>query len=598
VSAFGGAAFDAVAYDTTPVTLALPVRVDISALQSPSVPVIVSIVAPAIAAGTETVTDGGAVAAIWRLVVTVGGVDVSDRVLGEVTVEAEENAARIAELALHVAAGSVVTLTEWIGTPVAIWLAAADDAGAPVNALPIFTGLVDTPTLTPGSGVIGLRCTDNRQGMIAALPRDGVFSLVGGYYSAAVFDAGAPSLVLAGDLLSTMPAALDVAPGGGFRMTDWAAKVTPDLSFSDDDILDESVAFDPADRAGMVNRVTINFGYRFPRQRCEGYEIGYDRIALDMTSFGQWIKEGNYILQRAAVTAAIEKAGAAIVDITWREIPTHAVKLPGTDGYWLPNPAQHNLLCMGFGAIVTFDFNQEQQENFILTVENAASIERLGVIAEQMSGALEGVWDDPTAAEHAVLLWKKKISSIPPRSTALLSVGTISATDAELTYSSDRDAANEAMATLVAIAKTRIAAAHRRHSVSASVPANPLIDLDKTIAIDAQGVTAKGKVRRVVHRFDPDSGSAITDFTLAISAIAGVGYTHPDDDPVAPAGTEGGAGTPVGAVDITWNGLLGQDDVITITFPDVGDEDRNNKETEILQSYAAPVAEDTLEVTL
>jgi hypothetical protein len=38
--------------------------------------------------------------------------------------------------------------------------------------------------------------------------------------------------------------------------------------------------------------------------------------------------------------------------------------------------------------------------------------------------------------------------------------------------------------------------------------------------------------------------------------------------------------------------------VITITFPDVGDEDRNNKETEILQSYAAPVAEDTLEVTL
>jgi hypothetical protein len=32
VSAFDSAAFDAVAYDTTPVTLALPVRVDISAL--------------------------------------------------------------------------------------------------------------------------------------------------------------------------------------------------------------------------------------------------------------------------------------------------------------------------------------------------------------------------------------------------------------------------------------------------------------------------------------------------------------------------------------------------------------------------------------
>ena len=231
-------------------------------------------------------------------------------------------------------------------------------------------------------------------------------------------------------------------------------------------------------------------------------------------------------------------------------------------------------------------------------VENAASIATLGVISEQMNGALEGVWDDPTAAEHAVLLWKKKISAIPPRSTALLSVGTISATDAELTEGSDRAAANVAMETLVAIAKTRIAAAHRRHSVSASVPANPLIDLDKTIAIDAQGVTAKGKVRRVTHRFDHEAGSAITDFTLAISAISGVGYTHPDDEPAAPDGSESGAGTPLAAVEISWNGLLGQDDLFTITFPDVDNNDRNNKETAITQTYAAAVAEDVLEITL
>jgi len=597
VSAFHGAAFDFAGYDSAPLTLTLPVRVDISALQSPSVPIIVSIVAPAIADGSSTVTDGGTTAAVWRLIVKVGGIDVTDSVLGQVTIEAEENAARVADFALHIPTGTVVTVTEWVGASVAIWLA-ADSGGLPVNAMPVFTGLVDTPTLKPGSGVIGLRCTDNRQGIISAMPRDAVADLIDGYYSPAVFDNGASSLVLAGDLLSTMPLALDVGPTGSLRVTDWAAKVTPDFSLTDDDILDESVDFDPADRAGMVNRVTINFGYRFPRQRTEGYEIGYDRIALDMTSFGYWVKAGGHFLQRAAVERAIESAGAAIVSITWIELPTHAVKLPGTDGYWLPNPAIHNLYCLGFGAVVSFDFNQEQQENFVLTVENEASIGLLGVIASQMSGALEGVWDDPTAAEHAVLLWKKKISAIPPRSTALLSVGTISATDAELTEESDRAAANAAMETLVAIAKTRIAAAHRRHSVSASVPASPLIDLDKTISIDAQGVTAKGKARRVVHRFDPDSGSAITDFTLAISAIAGVGYTHPDDEPAAPDGSASGAGTPLAGVSITWNGLQGQDDVFSITFPDVGDDDRNNKETEIAQAYAAPVAEDTLEITL
>lgn len=592
MSAFHGAAFDFAAYDGSPVTLSLPVRVDISALQTPAVPVIVSIIDPAM-----PVTDGYDVAAVWRLVVKVDGVDVTGSVLGQVTVEAEENAARIADFVLHIPSGTTVTVTEWIGASVVIWLA-GDSGGVPVNAVPVFTGLVDTPILTPGSGKIGLRCTDNRQGMIAALSRDAVLNMIGGYYSPAVFDAGASALLLAGDLLSTVPLALDISPAGELRQTGLAAKFAVDLSLTDDDVLDQSVNFDPADRAGMVNRVTINFGYRFPRQRCEGYAISYDRIALDQTSFGYWVKAGGHFLQRAAVERAIEAAGAAIASITWIELPTHAVKIPGTDGYWLPNESIHNLYCMGFSAIVSFDFNQGQQDNFVLTVENAASIERLGVIPEQMSGALEGVWDDPTAAEHAVLLWKKKISAIPPKSTSLLSVGTISSIDAELTAESDRAAANEAMETLVAIAKTRIAVAHRRHSVSASVPANPFVDLDKTIAIDAQGVTAKGKVRRVVHRFDPDDGSAITDFTLAISAIAGVGYMHPEDDTLAPAGSASGASTPVQAVEITWNGLLGQDDVFTVTFPEVGDDDRQNKETAIPQSYAAYVEEDVLEITL
>lgn len=591
MSAFHGAAFDFVGYDASPLTLALPVRVDISALQSPELPVVVSVVDE-----SASTTDPYDFSAVWRLVVYVRGIDVSNRVLGKVTVEAEENAARVADLTLHVASGTTVTITEWIGAPVTIWLAGVS-GGLPINAIPVFYGLVDTPTLNPGSGSIGLRCTDNRQGMISALPRDSVMDLIGGYYSSAVFDSGAPSLVLSEDLLSTVPLALDVAPGGGLRISSLESGSTS-LSFDDDDILDQSVNFDPADRSGMVNRVLINFGYRFPRQRCEGYEIGYDRLALDHTNFGYWVKAGGHFLQRAAVERAIEAAGAAIVDITWIELPTHAVKLPGTDGYWLPNPAIHNLYCLGFGAVVSFDFNQEQQENFVLVVENAASIATLGVISEQMSGALEGVWDDPTAAEHAVLLWKKKISAIPPRSTALLSVGTISANDAELTEGSDRAAANNAMETLVAIAKTRIIAAHRRHSVSASVPANPLIDIDKTIAIDAQGITATGKVRRVVHRFDHDEGSAITDFTLAISAIAGVGYTHPDDEPAAPDGSDSGAGTPLAGVEISWNGLEGQDDLFTITFPGVDEIERNNKETAITQTYAAAVAEDVLEITL
>lgn len=598
MSAFSRSAFDGAAFDVAPLVISLPVTVDVSAIHAPALPVQVSVLAPGIASGADTVSDGGTTAAAWRLVVEVAGVDVSDSVLGEVTVEAEESAARVADLALHQPAGTVVTPTDWIGAPVNIWLAAAG-SGAPESAVLVFSGLVETPVIAPGSRRIGLRCSDNRQGVIAAMTQQQVGDVVFGFYSDAVFDAGATSLTRASDLLSTIPYALDIKPGSGLRMTPWAAKTTADLSFDADSVLDQSVQYDPPDRSGLTNRVTIRFGYRFPRQKCEGYEIGYDRLALDMTSFGQWVKEGNYILQREAVKAAIEQAGAAIVDITWRELPTHAVKLPGAgDSYWIPNPALHGLLCMGFAAVVSFDFNQEQTETFVLTVENAASIARIGVVSEEMSGALEGVWDDPTAAEHAVLLWKKKITTIPPRSTAPVAVGFINSIDAELTTDTNRDAANFALETLVAIARTKIAAAHRRHAVHAAVPANPALDLDKTVAIDAAGVTAQGKVRHLRHRFDTDSGEAITEFTLAVSAVAGVGYTHPDSAIVAPDGTAAGAGTAVDAVDINWNGLIGQDNVITVSFPGVFDGERNNAETEIAQRYDAPVAEDVLEITI
>lgn len=592
-----GTAFDASAFDVAPFVVTLPVAVDVSALQTPALPVQVSVLAPGIAAGSVTVTDGGTTAAVWRLVVEVGGVDVSDSVLGPVTVEAEESTARVADFDLYQPAGTVVTPTDWIGAPVNIWLAAAG-SGAPESAVLVFAGLVETPEIAPGSQRIGLRCSDNRQGIISAMTREQVTDAVFGYYSDAVFDAGAPSLTRCNDLLSTIPYACDIKPGAGLRMTPWAAKTTPDLSFDADDVLDQSVQYDPPERSGLTNRVTIRFGYRFPRQKCEGYEIGYDRLALDMTSFGQWVKEGNYILQREAVRTAIERAGAAIVDITWRELPTAPVKLPGSDGYWLPTPGQHNLLCMGFAAVVSFDFNQEQTENFVLTVENAASIARIGVVADEMSGALEGVWDDPTAAEHAVLLWKKKITMIPPRSTAPVSVGFINAIDAELTVDTNRDAAASAMETLIAIARTKIAAAHRSHAVRAAVPANPTLDLDKTVAIDADGVTAKGKVRHLRHRFDTESGEAVTEFTLAVSSMAGVGYTHPDSPTTPPDGTIAGVGTPVDAVEINWNGLVGQDDVITVSFPGVTDGERENTDTEIVARYDAPVAEDILEITL
>lgn len=590
MSAFDPRLFDGAALDAAPVRASLPVRVDVSAIEAAALPVRVSV-----AAG-PVVTDGGEVAAVWALLVFVRGVDETANVIGEVTVEAEENAARIADIALHREHGTTVTPADWIGAPVEIWIANGG-SGTPTDAVPIFTGAVEVPALTPGSGLLRLRCSDARQAMIDAMGADALTDLIGGLWSPAVFDKGAPMAVRAADLLSTIEASLDVVPGGGLRLTGWRDAL-PEISADADRVLDNSVSVDFAERSGMTNRVTITFSHRFPRNKAEGYLIGYDILAVAQTSFGQWVKDGGQFLMRETVTRAIEAAGASIASVEWIELPTHAVALPNDSGFWLPNPAQHNLLCMGFGAVVAFDFHNETTETYGLTVQNAASIDRFGVIAEQMSGALEGLFEDPTAAEHATLLYKKKISTIPPRSTVPISVGYINSADVDLTVETDHAAAVDAMVTLIEIARVKIAAAHRRNSVTAMVPADLDVDLWSLVTVNASGVEATGKVRRVTHHLNADTGEATTEFTIAVSSCAGTGYNHGFTDSNIPDGTAAGIGTEVDAVEITWNGLYGQDGVLTIAFPELFPDERNNAEAQITAVYETTIQENQLEVTL
>jgi hypothetical protein len=580
----------------------LPVRVAVGASGGEALPLRVTVVPAAIAGGAETVTDGGTSAAIWCLVVEIDGVDVSDSVVGEVTVEAEEGAARIADLALHQPSGTVISPAGWTGRSVRIWLADMS-SGTPSSLLPLFSGIVDLPTVKPRSGLIALRCTDNRQGIIGGLTKAAIDSmLTGSRYSPVIFDAGASNWAYANDCLSTLPASLDLSPTGSLRLTSWEAKTTADLSFDEDQILEESVSIDIAERGSLTNQVSVNFGYRFPRIKAEGYLVSLDVMALNFTSFVYWVRDGNMFLQRAAVEAAIERAGGNIVSIEYLALPTTAQVIPGTGGApagaWLPNPLVDLQYCLGFGAVVSFDYAQQTEETHEITVANAASIAAVGVVRDALSGALEGVYDDTVAVEQNILLYRQKITTIPPKNLAPVVVGLTNSVTGTLTTDTDRDAANAAMETLVASAEVRIFASHRQHSARASIACNPVLDVDKTVQIDAQGVLAKGKVRRVVHRLDPDTARAVSEFELAICSVAGVGITHPADTIAAPAGTEEGTSNTLPPPTVVWNGMNGQDGVITITFPGVEETERARAAHVITSSFAAPLVEDVFEVTL
>ena len=534
-------------------------------------------------------TSGAAGAAgIWTTIVTIAGVDVTESIFGNIVIDAEEDSARVADLTIAPASTSF-TVAAWVGKSITIDIAAMH-TGSPTSVERLFTGIIDTPVLDLAGRRIGLRCTDDLQGVVEAMDAAAIDAAIpDGYYSPAIFDPAARGWSRAQDRLSTVPASLDLTPAGALRLTAWEPSFAPDLAFTAAHLLDGSLSVSIAGAHDLTNSIAIDFGYRFPRVKAETYAVGYSYVSAGTIS--DFSAALSWFLQRSAVESAIKSAGAKIVAISYTPLPSSGV------GSWIPSPYDAEL-CMGFTATVTFDYGQTIEERHAITVYAPNSIAAVGTRSARLSGALEGVYPPIVAAETSMLLYGNAISSIPPQDTAAGVIGQTVAAEVTLTPDSDRAAADAAMETLIAIAKTKIWASHRHNAVAASVALNPSIDVDKTISITAPGVTAKGKCRSLTHRLSPETGQATTDFAIALCSVAGTGVGHDETPTAAPAGSTPASTTLADAPIVDFNYLAAEDHVLTITFPGVETAERELAVIDIPTAYLAPLVEDIFTVTL
>jgi hypothetical protein len=540
---------------------------------------------PVTYSGTGTTSAAG----VWIPVVTLNAVNVSAKVVGEIVVEAEEGSARIASLTLRPAPGDVFTIAAWVGKSLTIDI--ADYAtGSATSIQRLFTGIVDTPTLNLDARTISVTATDNLQNIIEGMSNAAIDAAIpSGYASPVVFDPAARGWSRAQDRLSTVAASLDLTPAGSLRLTPWAPDVTPDLLFTSSHILENTLNVSLTSRSQLINQVDIDFGYRFPRVKAEGHDVSYDYV--DLTGFAAYVAAGGWFLQRLAVEAAIKAAGGTIESITYEALPTSAI------GTWIPGPYDIEL-CMGFDAVVSFDYGQEIEEQFAITVSAPNSVSAVGTLKDRLSGALVGEYPPIIAVENALTLYKNEISGIPPTDLATPSAGFTTAANVTLTPETDRSAANAAMQALIATAKVRIWGSHRLNTVGASVPLNPSIDLDQTVEISITSINARGKCRRVTHRMSPDSAMATSDFGMAICSVAGTGVTHADSAITAPAGSSPATTVLSSSATVDFNGGAAEDHIITITFPAVASGERNRAIVPLTSSYSATLTEDLFTLTL
>jgi hypothetical protein len=541
---------------------------------------------------TYAATSGaGAAAGIWTAIVVIDSVDVSAKVVGTVRVSAEEGAARIAELALRPAGGTAFTIPAWVGKSITIDI--ADFAtGSPTSVSRLFTGVIDTPSLDLELATISLLCSDNLQNLVEGMDAAEIdLETPGGYSSPVIFDPAARGWARLQDRLATIPAALELDPFGGIRLTSWAPKVTPDLSFTGDaHLLDGSLSVTLSSRNQLVNRVDVDFGYRIPRVKAEGWPVTYSYV--NAGNISDHAAALNWWLVRTTVVDAIKAAGGTVESISYTALPTSAI------GGWIPNPDADYLLCMGFDAVVSFDYAQMIDEAHTITVSAPNSIATVGTLRDRLSGALEGVYPPVPTAEQSMLLYANAISGIPPMDSATPSSGNTTAADVTLTADTDRAAANAAMQALIQVAKVRIWGSHRRNAVSARVPLNPAIDMDQTIELTATGLHAIGKCRGVTHTMEPDTGEAISELSIAICSVAGVGVSHADTPTTAPAGSSPATTALSGSASVVFNFLAAADHKLTITFPGVEAVERNKATVALASSYSATLTEDVLTITL
>ncbi len=534
-------------------------------------------------------TGTGGRAGVWSARVTLDAVDVTARVIGEIRIDAEEDSARIAELTLRPAPATAFAVADWVGKAIAIDIVNMA-SGSPADTARLFTGIIDTPTLDLRTRLVGLRCTDDLQQLAESMDAAAIAAAIpDGYASPAIFDPAARGWSALQDRLSTVAASCDLTPTRTLRVTSWEPKFSPDLAFTASHLLDGSLSVSIAGAHDLTNSIAIDFGYRFPRVKAETYAVGYDYVnAGTISDFSAAL---SWFLQRSAVESAIKSAGAKIVAISYTPLPSSGV------GSWIPSPYDAEL-CMGFTATVTFDYGQTTEERHAITVSAPNSIAAVGTRSDRLSGALDGAYPPIVAAETSMLLYGNAISSIPPQDTAAGVIGQTVAAEVTLTPDSDRAAADAAMETLIAIAKTKIWASHRHNTVAASVALNPSIDGDKTISITAPGVTAQGKCRSLTHRLSPETGEATTDFAIALCSVAGTGVGHDETPTAAPAGSTPSATTLADAPIVDFNYLAAEDHVLTITFPGVATAERELAVIDIPTAYLAPLVEDIFTVTL
>ena len=453
----------------------------------------------------------------WQAVVVLDGSDISDRILGRVSVQIAADAACTAEFAfVPTAALQPLAL---IGRPVRIAFAQAGG----LNGQTLFTGVVDVPSVDLQTGAVTCNCHDQAQEVWANTPREAIDALVGGRWHEAVSGEPEDNFDYLEARIASVGASWALDPLQRPRVIPWDSAART-VTVRQADVDDASLSVDLPSRQQLRTRIVCRMQYRYTRLRSRGVVAQYSQ---PLSFFQPMLSPSAEVLRdsRQFLTADMVR-GAASAPGGWElqgeiEIinpPVGSWNLgTGIDPYVFSISARvAPTLALGFVARYSARWAQTVTEDYTETVVWPALEAQIGQpVSEEIGASLEAEFDQPD--------WGYDSTVAPHVPGAGLG-------DAVLPWQpagADRAACEEVRRTLLDQAWVRLWSASRSGRVRFSLPCRPDLWLDTRVTLEHPALRAAGLISEIEHALDMESGEATSTVTLAVGMPGATPAAHP-----------------------------------------------------------------------
>lgn len=456
----------------------------------------------------------------WQLLIKLNDVDISNRILDNITIEAEEDTARVAEFTISSYTYGAISLSSLIGKSVTIDYISIIPSLDPVR---IFTGVVDYPEYDIKTKTTHLRCTDDMQKKAL----DYMNKTTGDFWNntstnIAIYEdtvSGAYDKKKGSEQLdisrSTLLKTIDLNRFGTFIATPFEPKTTPDYTFYESNIIYNSLSVAFSTRQQIKNQINLKLDYRYNRLKQSNflYYWQHPGVCYSLTT-------GVGYPSLEMVKQASNSTGFKLAGLTTNPPPPPGFYVcGGTDTAWIIGPELRQSLVGESTIILSKRYAQQVTDKYDIVIKSTASVENLGSLPDNVSLSLE-------SNSFNLNEWLSNYNYAPNLNTP----------EAELIHDTKDfnvtiDQVNNGLKALILKAKRDIVNSHRSNYVQFTTPIIPEIDREHTVLINTTDVQAKGKIKHILHTFETQSGKAMSQIKVALSRIDAV-EAQPEESPI------------------------------------------------------------------